>query len=226
MRRGNLFPILPVDVRPADPELRYNLLGMTEAGSVCLYGDPDHDIAEEKRGSFGKLAPGFEARVVDPETGEDAAAGEFWLRGPAVMQGYYGRERHDTFTPDGWYRTGDMMTVDADGDYFFKGRNNDMIKTAGANVSPREVEAALSELTDGRLAIVVGVPDEERGQMVVAVMVGAEPVDAKALQAALSGKLSRYKVPRRIVTLPESALPVMSSGKINNKKLAEMVRDL
>jgi acyl-CoA synthetase (AMP-forming)/AMP-acid ligase II len=226
MRRGNLFPILPADVRPADPELRYNLLGMTEAGSVCLYGDPDHDIAEEKRGSFGQLAPGFEARIVDPETGQDADAGEFWLRGPALMQGYYGRERHDTFTPDGWYRTGDMMTIDADRDFYFKGRNNDMIKTSGANVSPREVEAALSELTEGRLAIVVGIPDDERGQIVVAVMVGAEPVDVKALQTALSGKLSRYKVPRRIVTMPESALPVMSSGKINNKKLAEMVRDL
>ena len=78
--------------------------------------------------------------------------GELWLRGPFLMEGYYGRERHETFTPDGWYRTGDLFHVDADGFFYFTGRRGDMIKTAGANVSPREVEAAIADVDRARRA--------------------------------------------------------------------------
>ena len=60
---------MPADVRPADPELRHNMLGMTEAGSVCLASDDEGDQPEHRRGSFGRPVPGFEARIVDPETG-------------------------------------------------------------------------------------------------------------------------------------------------------------
>ena len=92
--------------------------------------------------------PGLRRAVVDPETLErrrrSAAIGELWFRGPSLMEGYYGRERAEVFTPDGWYRTGDLFHVDADGFFYFHGRRGDMIKTAGANVSPREVEAAIA----------------------------------------------------------------------------------
>jgi acyl-CoA synthetase (AMP-forming)/AMP-acid ligase II len=225
MRRGNLYPIMPAQVRPKDPELRHNLLGMTEAGSVCIVGDSEADQPEARRGSYGKPVAGIEARVVDPESGTDAPEGELWLRGPNVMQGYYGRERHATFDADGWYHSGDMFTVDADGYYYFKGRTGDIIRTNGAQVSPREVEGALSELTGGRTAIVVGVPDAERGQAVTAVLVGSEPVDAEALRAALKARLSAYKVPRRVLTMAESELPTLSSGKIDLKRLAELASE-
>ena len=66
--RGNLYPIMPDDVRPADPELRHNMLGMTETGSVCLMSADEGDQPEHYRGSFGRPVPGFEARIVDPET--------------------------------------------------------------------------------------------------------------------------------------------------------------
>jgi acyl-coenzyme A synthetase/AMP-(fatty) acid ligase len=69
IRRGNLYPIMPADVRPADPELRHAMLGMTETGSVCLTCDDESDQPEPRRGSFGRPAPGFEAAVVDPDTG-------------------------------------------------------------------------------------------------------------------------------------------------------------
>ena len=72
------------------------------------------------------------------------------------MEGYYGRERHETFDADGWYRTGDLVTVDDDGLFYFRGRASDMIKTAGANVSPREVEAAIREVVGLAVAHVVG----------------------------------------------------------------------
>ncbi len=226
MRRGNLYPILPPEVRPADPELRYNMLGMTEAGSVCLYPTHEGDLPEEKRGSFGRLVTGLEARVVDPETGLDASAGEMWLRGPNVMQGYYGRERHECFDEDGWYHTGDMMTLDADGDFYFKGREGDIVRTSGAQVSPREVEGAISEATGGRISLVIGIPDPERGQLVAAVLLGTEPVDAEALRAALKERLAPYKIPRKWLTMEEKDLPTLSSGKINLKQLVEMVSGL
>lgn len=226
MRRGNLYPIMPADVRPADPQLRYNMLGATEAGSVCLMGSHEDDLPEAKRGSFGRPVEGIEMRVVDPESGEDRADGEMWTRGPNVMQGYYGRERHECFDEQGWFHTGDMMHVDGDGEFYFKGRTGDIIRTSGAQVSPREVEGAISDATGGRLSIVVGIPDPERGQLVTAVMIGSQPVDEAALRAALKVRLAPYKIPRSYVTMEEKDLPTVSSGKIDLKKLVEIVSEL
>ena len=215
IRRGNLYPIMPPDVRPADPELRHAMLGMTEAGSVCLVSDDEGEQPEHRRGSFGKPAPGFEARVVD---------GELHLRGPFVMEGYHGRERHETFDADGWYRTGDLVDVDGDGFFYFRGRRGDMIKTAGANVSPREVEAAILDVA-GLTAHVVGVDDEARGQ-IVAAAVRVPPglaVDADELRARLRDRLSAYKVPQRILLLADDEVPIMSSGKLDLRALKDLL---
>ena len=224
MRRGNLYPVMPPDAVPADPELRHNMLGMTEAGGTVLLSGDESDQPESRRGSFGRPAPGFAARVVDPGTGQDCPAGgvgELWLRGPFLMEGYYGRERGETFEPDGWYRTGDLVTTDPDGFYYFKGRRGEMIKTAGANVSPREVEAAIADLT-GLTAYVVGVDDEARGQVVAAMIrvpAGQEGPDADRLREQLRARLSAYKVPRRIVAATDAEVPMMSSGKVDLRAL-------
>ncbi len=203
IRSGNLYPLSPEGVRPADPELRHNMLGMTETGSVCLMSPDDSDQPERRRGSFGCPVPGLDARVVDPDTLEDVpngVLGELWFRGPALMEGYDGVEHCDVFTADEWYRTGDLFTVDDEGFYFFKGRRGDMIKTAGANVSPREVESALREVTGGLDALVIGIPDAERGQIVGAVVI-AEPeraVDLDRIRDDLRARLSAYKVPQAL----------------------------
>jgi acyl-CoA synthetase (AMP-forming)/AMP-acid ligase II len=230
MRRGNLYPIMPPEVRPADPELRHNMLGMSEAGSTVLLSGDDSDQPESRRGSFGKPAPGFEARVVDPETGKDCPPGELgelWLRGPFLMEGYYGRERADTFEPDGWYRTGDLVTTDDEGFHYFKGRYGEMIKTAGANVSPREVEAAIAELT-GLTAHVVGVDDEARGQVVAAMIrvpPGHDGPDPAGLRELLRTRLSAYKVPRRIAYAADAEVPMMSSGKVDLRALKAVLKE-
>jgi acyl-CoA synthetase (AMP-forming)/AMP-acid ligase II len=227
IRSGNLHPLLPEALRPTDLELRHNMLGTTETGSVCLMSGDETDQPEHRRGSFGQPVPGLTPRVVDPETLHDVPVGtigELWLRGPSLMEGYYGRERGEVFTADGWYRTGDLFHVDADGFFYFHGRRGSMIKTAGANVSPLEVEAALSDATGGLATMVLAVPDPERDQVVAAVIL-AEPdtaPDLDALRTELRRRLSAYKVPRRFLVLAPADLPMLSSGKPDLSSIVEL----
>lgn len=209
MRRGNLYPIMAPEVRPADPELRHNMLGMTEAGSVVLIDADDSDQPEHRRGSYGRPAPGFETKVL--------ASGELCIRGPYVMLGYYGRSREDCFDADGWFHTGDLVRVDEDGYYYFLGRAGAMIKTAGANVTPAEVEKALVNLLDCSAVHVVGLPDAERGQIVAAVLAMEDPstFDETAIRTALRAELSAFKVPKRFAVVRPDQLPMLSSGKVD-----------
>lgn len=230
IRRGNLWPIMPPGTAPSDVELRHAMLGMTETASVCLLSDDDTEQPERLRGSFGKPAPGFEAKVVDPATlvpcrvGE---VGELWVRGPFLMEGYYGRERSETFEPDGWFRTGDLVAVDAEGFFYFKGRAGDLIKAKGASVSPREVEAAIAELT-GLTAHVTGLDAGPHDQVVAAAVVvpeGGEFGEAAIaeLRARLAERLSAYKVPKVIRALPAADVPLMSSGKLDAPALRTLL---
>ncbi|WP_431238747.1 class I adenylate-forming enzyme family protein [Mycolicibacterium aichiense] len=216
MRRGNLYPIMAPDVRPRDPELRHNMLGLTEAGGVLLLSADETDQPEHRRGSFGKPAPGFDTRIVD---------GELWVRGRYVMQGYYKRSRDECFDADGWFHTGDLVRTDSDGFFYFLGRRGSMIKTAGANVFAPEVEKAITRVTGGLVAHVIGVPDPGRGQIVVAAVVtpDAGTFDADALRQSLKAELSAYKIPRRVVALTPDRLPLMSSGKIDVRRLREVL---
>jgi acyl-CoA synthetase (AMP-forming)/AMP-acid ligase II len=208
VRRGNLYPIMAPEVRPADPELRHTMLGMTEAGSVITISEDESDQPEHRRGSFGKTMPGFETKIVD---------GELCIRGPFVMQRYYRRSREECFDADGWFHTGDLVRVDADGFVYFLGRRGAMIKTAGANVAPAEVERAFAKVTGGTIAYVLGLADPERGQLVAAVVAledGAE-FDEAAVRERLKGELSAYKIPKRFAAVPRSDIPVLSSGKVD-----------
>lgn len=228
MRRGNLYPIMAPEVRPADPELRHNMLGLTEAGSVVLISGDESDQPEERRGSFGKPAPGFETRVIDTAAALPAAVGEvgeLCIRGPYVMQRYYGRSREECFDADGWFHTGDLVRVDADGFFYYVGRLSTMIKTAGANVSADEVERAIARVTGGLTAHVVGVPDAQRGELVAAVVAVPDggAFDEAALRDRLRSELSAYKIPRRFLAVPRSQLPLLSSGKVDRARLRKLL---
>jgi acyl-CoA synthetase (AMP-forming)/AMP-acid ligase II len=208
MRRGNLYAIMAPDVRPADPELRHTMLGMTEAGSVITISADESDQPEHRRGSFGEPAPGFETKVVD---------GELCIRGPFVMQRYYKRSREECFDADRWFHTGDLVRTDADGFVYFIGRRGAMIKTAGANVAPAEVEKAIAKVTGGTVAHVIGLPDPERGQLVAAVIGledGAE-FDETIVRERLKAELSAYSIPKRFAAVPRSEIPLLSSGKVD-----------
>jgi acyl-CoA synthetase (AMP-forming)/AMP-acid ligase II len=224
MRRGNLYPIMAPEVRPADPELRHNMLGLTEAGSVILISGDAGDQPEHRRGSFGKPAPGVETKIVDPDTGarvEDGTLGELCIRGPCLMQRYYKRSREESFDTDGWFHTGDMVATDRDGFVYFIRRQGSMIKTAGANVSPAEVEQAIAKVTGGAVAHVLGIPDAERGEIVAAVVAldSDAHFDETTLRRELAAELSAYKIPKRFAAIPAAEVPLLASGKVDMRHL-------
>jgi acyl-CoA synthetase (AMP-forming)/AMP-acid ligase II len=224
MRRGNLYPIMPPDARPADPELRHNMLGLTEAGSVILLSGDDSDQPEHRRGSFGKPAPDVQTKVVDAETGapvEDGALGELCIRGPCLMQRYYKRSREESFDADGWFHTGDLVATDRDGFVYYIRRRGSMIKTAGANVSPTEVEQAIAKVTGGTVAHVIGIPDAERGEIVAAVIAADNDADfdETTLRRKLATELSAYKIPKRFATIAAAEVPLLASGKVDMQQL-------
>jgi acyl-CoA synthetase (AMP-forming)/AMP-acid ligase II len=214
LRRGNLYPIMAPDARPTDPELRHHMLGMTETGGPVLLSADDTDQPEHRRGSFGKPAPGFECRIED---------GELLVRGSYLMQRYHKRSREECFDADGWFATGDLVRTDADGFHYYLGRRDSLIKAAGVNVSPAEVERAIAKVTGGAVAHVVGIPDPERGQVVAAVIVqGDTEADEGSLRERLKAELSAYKIPRVFTTLPAGEIPLLSSGKVDLRGLAKV----
>ena len=133
---------------------------MTESfGPYC--GDRlDRDLPDGKQGSCGRPFADVEVRIVDTDTGEPVAPGglgEIQIRGRNLMRGICGRVRAEVFTADGFYPTGDLGVLDADGYLFFRGRRDDMFKVKGASVYPSEVEAALLAIPEVEKAFVVDV---------------------------------------------------------------------
>jgi long-chain acyl-CoA synthetase len=177
-------------------------------------------------GTVGLPLPGTECRVVDPENPTiDVPAGEkgeLLVRGPQVFTGYYGRpEETEAVFVDGWFRTGDIVTIDGEGFVRIVDRIKELIITGGFNVAPTEVENVLRQHPLVEDVAVVGLPDDRSGEQVVAAVVlapGAE-LDAEAIRTYARGILTPYKVPRRVVAVDE--LPKSLIGKV----LRRQVRD-
>jgi acyl-CoA synthetase (AMP-forming)/AMP-acid ligase II len=230
IRSGNLYAILPDAARPPDPELRSNSLGMTETCGPHTIDRMDVDLPEVLRGSFGRAPQGVEHKIVDPETGETLPAdreGEICVRGYNLMQGLYKVEREQTFDRDGFYHTGDAGRFDENGVLFFKGRLGEMIKTAGANVAPREVEVVLDAFPEVQASFVVGVPDPARGQNVAAAIVldSGQELSREECRQRLREELSAYMAPRHVFFFAKSDLPFTDSGKIDKRRLAERLAE-
>jgi acyl-CoA synthetase (AMP-forming)/AMP-acid ligase II len=210
------------------PPLQANMLGMSETFTAHSAEPLDARLPADKAGSSGRAVGGYERRIVDPDTGENVPTGqvgELQIRGGGLMSGFYKMSRKDVFTRDGFYPTGDLARLDADGYIYFAGRRGDMIKTRAANVSRLEVEAAMRGVPGVELPIVVGLPDQELGQRVVAAVVpakGASPTD-ESIRTALRAVLSSYKIPREIVLITHDDVPRTTTGKIKLFELAGMV---
>ena len=203
-------------------ELVIPAFGMTECvvATMCRPGDPDEAIAT----SNGRVVDGLEMRVVDPATGEvceAGAAGEIQLRGPMVMRGYLDdpAATAEAIDADGWLRTGDVGTVDADGNMRITDRLKDMYVSGGFNVYPAEVEAALARLDGVVEAAVVGVPDERMGEVGKAFVIQREGAGLSPEQvvAFLRERIANFKVPRHVELVPD--LPRNASNKVLKPEL-------
>ncbi|WP_405844228.1 long-chain fatty acid--CoA ligase [Streptomyces platensis] len=194
--------------------------GMTEAAPGALSLDAEHAVS--KAGSAG--VPHFfsEVRVARPDlTPVDVGeTGEVFVRGPHVMPGYWGlpEESAAAFT-DGWFRTGDAARIDSDGYVTIVDRLKDMIISGGENIYPAEVENALLAHPDIAECAVIGVPDDEWGEVGRAVVVPREGavLDPAKILTSLAGRLAKYKIPKTLVVAGE--LPRTASGKLAKQQV-------
>lgn len=189
--------------------------GMTEAAPGTLFLDAEHAVS--KAGTAG--VPHFfsDVRVARPDLApvEPGETGEVLVRGPHVMPGYWGLPGESAAAfADGWFRTGDAARIDADGYVTIVDRFKDMIISGGENIYPAEVEDALLAYADIAECAVIGVPDENWGEVGRAVLVAREgrAADPQEVLASLSGRLAPYKIPKSAVVV--EALPRTASGKL------------
>jgi acyl-CoA synthetase (AMP-forming)/AMP-acid ligase II len=178
--------------------------------------------------TWGRALDRMETKIVDPQTlqpVESGEVGELLVRGPWLMEGMYKLLRRDVFDVDGWYRTGDRCSINADGGLYFHGRFGAMIKTSGANVAPEEVEEAIRRVPNVLEVAVLPVDDPKAGQMVVAV-VAPKPgrmLTEGEIKEHLRGELSSFKIPKRIFFMDYQSLPRTPSNKIRRPALVGFV---
>jgi long-chain acyl-CoA synthetase len=193
----------------------HDVYAASECFPVVTY-DPTVDPVP-RPGSAGRVVPEAQMRIVD--------GGEALVRGPALMRGYWDDPAMtaSALTPDGWYRTGDLVELDGEGYVRVLGRLSDVIIRAGANVSPAEVEAVLLAHSHVGEAGVVGLPDPVNGEEVVAAVVphtDVGSVDIAALDAHCAASLAGYKRPRIVIV---DELPRNATGKVNRRQLRALL---
>ena len=226
LRPGSLEALLPPELR-AQPGARATLFGMTEAfGPYCGY-PADTDMPHTAWGSCGKPFPGMEVRIVDPENGEPVTAGTvgmIQIRGPHTLRSICGRTREELFTLDGFYPTGDLGHLDADGFMFYRGRSDDMFKVSGATVYPSEVERALRAIDGVENAFVSNVPGVAGERVGAAVVCGDRALTAEQLRSSARKLLSAFKVPTVWLLLQsDNDIPRGATGKVDVRRLRDML---
>jgi fatty-acyl-CoA synthase len=221
----------PHDVRLAAETLAApsicNLYGLTETyGNCCV--THSNTTLDYRMSCQGPPLPGFTIRIVDPESGALLPVGSVGVVEVSgyVTPGYSGESAKlndaRTFTADGFFRSGDVGSLDAEGGFHFAGRHTEMIKIGGINVSPAEVEELLQGHADVAQAIAVGVPAEALGEKIVAFVVPRKGsgLTGEALSDYCRGSLSSYKIPAHFMVL--ESLPTTTTGKISRKDLKEV----
>jgi malonyl-CoA/methylmalonyl-CoA synthetase len=192
--------------------------GMTE--TLMITSNPHEGVRVP--GSVGPPLPGIRVRIAAVD-GRPAQTGPIEVSGPNVFAGYWGdpEKTRAEFTADGWFKTGDLGCIDADGYVTIVGRAKDLVITGGYNVYPKEVESALDAIDGVMESAVFGVPHPDYGEGVTAVVVpapGARLAEAQLLEA-VKVRLAGYKVPKRIVIVDE--LPRNAMGKVQKNVLRD-----
>jgi acyl-CoA synthetase (AMP-forming)/AMP-acid ligase II len=186
--------------------------------------------AELRDSSHGLPLPGMQIRIVDPESGEPVpvgATGEITVKGVTLMRGYYKLLPEDALDDEGWFHTQDAGYLDKGGYLHWSGRISGLIKTAGANVSPIEVETRAATLKMIGICTVVGVPHPTLGEAVVLAGVALQGItfDADRFLVYLREHLASYKVPRRVLLFEEAQLQFTSSDKVRIDRVRQLVID-
>lgn len=205
--------------------------GLTEAsGTVCTSRLSDDE--ETRISRLGVPLRGWELKILDIETGRQCGAdeqGDICIRGPGMLTGYYKDpiKTAESIDKEGWLHTGDIGSLDANGQIMFHGRTKDMLKVGGENVAAAEIEAVLNTHPSVELAQVVGAPDgryEEVAAAFIKLKAGSPAVDERALIDHCSGKLARFKIPRYVRFV--DGWP-MSTSKIQKFRLkAQIAQEL
>ena len=201
--------------------------GMTETNMIT--SNP-YD-GERRPGAVGLPLPGVSLRVADPETGAvqpQGAVGVVEVKGPNVFKGYWRmpEKTASEFRADGFFITGDLGAVDADGYLNIVGRAKDLIISGGFNVYPKEIESEIDAIDGVIESAVIGVPHRDLGEGVTAVVVtrsGAH-LDETAILSALAGRLAKYKQPKRVLFAAE--LPRNAMGKVQKAALRETHKEI
>ncbi|MGV9408692.1 class I adenylate-forming enzyme family protein [Nocardia sp. NPDC003693] len=200
--------------------------GSTETFTIttCFPANTPEDVIA---GSSGEPLPGVTVKIVNPLTGEllpRGESGEIGIKGPTLMLGYLGTPLDETLDAEGFFRTGDGGYLDESGRLHWEGRLTDIIKTGGANVSPLEIDEALTTHPEVKVARTVGIPHETLGEIVVACVVphaGHTP-DPETLRTFLREHLASYKVPREVLFFADTDFELTGSAKIKTADLREL----
>jgi fatty-acyl-CoA synthase len=168
--------------------------------------------ALRKPGSAGRPVPHCEVKLVE---------GELWMRGPALMRGYW--KGDSGLAEEGWFRSGDLARVDDEGFYWIVGRSKDVIISGGENIHPAELENVLADCADIAEAAVIGIEDAKWGEAACAVVVkkAGSPLREEEVLKLFQNRLARYKHPRRVLFV--EALPKNAMGKVLKPDLRRLV---
>jgi long-chain acyl-CoA synthetase len=226
-----LDPELAESFRESSGHLIEQGYGLTETAPVIstTHGSPRDAENLVKHGTVGRALPGIELRIVE-SGGADAAPGdpaEIWVRGDNLFSGYW-PDGADGPDADGWYPTGDVGFVDPDGDLTLVDRLRELVIVSGFNVYPFEVEDVIAEVPGVAQVAVVGLPDEETGEAVVAFVVPDrqssldETTLVESVEAHCRTRLARFKQPRRTVVV--TGLPHSATGKVAKGRLRALAR--
>ena len=199
--------------------------GQTEASPGCTMSSTD-DPLEVRVGTVGRPLPEIECKIVNPETGEDCpdeVTGEFLARGYNIMKGYYKMPKAtaDAIDSEGWLHTGDLACRTKDGNFRITGRLKDMIIRGGENIYPKEIEEFIYTNPKVSDVQVIGVPDEQYGEEIMACIIlkEGESMTVDEMRTFIAASMARHKVPRYIEFV--DSFPMNAAGKILKYKMRE-----
>ena len=223
---------------PLLPETHHKWLMRTGHAILERYGMTETNMitsnpyeGDRRPGTVGFPLPGIELRITDREKGNALPNGEIGvieLRGPNVCSGYWRAPERtaEAFRSDGYFITGDLGRIDADGYVHIVGRDRDLVISGGLNVYPREVEIEIDAIPGVLESAVIGIPHPDLGECVIAVVIAKSgaALEETRLIAALSARIAKFKLPRRAVFRDE--LPRNAMGKVQKNALRKIYRDL